>query len=142
MRPNKSLTGPRVECREGPPIPGCRTNGVLKLLPDACEIWSGHSENRVIVRSGNFVIEILGHENTGSLEYWVATTRNHPVGQSAGGGHACPLHIRANKLDDVIHWGARLENRRYAQLLQSVDILIGNDAPDQHKNVIHLVLLE
>ncbi len=125
MRPNKMLPGIGIECLEGLPIPRRRTNGTLELLPDAGEIWSWHFRREVaFVRSSD--------DRDFSLRLQSATSKRN----------ASSLHIRADKLHDVIHRRARLEDGGYAKFLESINILIGNDPANQYQNIIHFVLFE
>src|SRR5580658_443145 len=56
--------------------------------------------------------------------------------------HVRAAHVRADKLDNVIHCRAWLEDRRHAKFLERIDILIRNDPAYQYKNVVHLVVFE
>src|SRR5271169_6606251 len=67
---------------------------------------------------------------------------NYSRRTSAGRRYGGALHVRANKLHDLVHRCARLENRRHARLLESINILIRDDPAYQHDYVIHLVALE
>src|SRR4029077_12013540 len=56
--------------------------------------------------------------------------------------HAGTLYVRADKLHDVIHGGARLKDRGHPSFLETLDVLIRNDPAHQHDHVIHFVLPE
>src|SRR5208282_117979 len=56
--------------------------------------------------------------------------------------HAVRLHVLANKLHDVVHRGAGLEDGGHADFLEPFDILIGDDAADHYHHIIHFVLLQ
>lgn len=61
--------------------------------------------------------------------------------RSGIGRHTARLYIRPDKLDDGIHRRTGLKDCGYAAFLQGVDILIGDDAANQHQHIVHLVLL-
>jgi len=50
--------------------------------------------------------------------------------------------VVADELNDVVHGGAGLEDAGDADFLETVDILVGNDAADEDEYLIHFVLLE
>src|SRR5580658_1563054 len=52
------------------------------------------------------------------------------------------LHVGADEFYDVVHRGAGLKDCGYAEFFQGVDILVGNDAADEHEHVVHFILLE
>src|ERR1700682_1575069 len=48
----------------------------------------------------------------------------------------------ADELNNVIHGRTGLEDSRHADFLETFDILIGDDAANQHQHVVHFVLLQ
>src|SRR3954469_9490640 len=56
-------------------------------------------------------------------------------------GDAPWLYILFYKFNDIIHRGAGLENGGDALLFECGNILVGDDAADEHENIVHLVLL-
>ena len=58
------------------------------------------------------------------------------------GRYAVRLHVLADELDDVVHGRAGLKDSGYSDFLEAFDVLVGNDATDQHQHVVHMVLLE
>ncbi len=52
------------------------------------------------------------------------------------------LYMLADELHDVIHRSAGLKDCRHADFLEAFDVLIGDNAADQHQHVIHFILLE
>ena len=55
---------------------------------------------------------------------------------------AAGLYVFADEFDDVVHGGAGLEDGGDAELLEGGDVLIGDDAADQHEHVVHLALVQ
>src|SRR5580700_9409071 len=55
--------------------------------------------------------------------------------QLPDGRHGRAFHIGADEFYDVVHRGSRLKDCCYAEFLQGLDILVGNDAADEHEDV-------
>jgi len=79
---------------------------------------------------------------SGSLLEEFAQARAVGTRHLSGGRHAVRLHVFANEFDDVVHRSAGLEDAGYADFLEALNILIGNNAADQNEHIVHLVLLE
>ena len=58
------------------------------------------------------------------------------------GRHTAWLHVSANELDDAVHGSAWLKNGCDAGLLESVHVLVGDNAANDQQHVVHMVLLE
>jgi hypothetical protein len=57
------------------------------------------------------------------------------------GDYAARAYVFADELDDGIHWRAGVEDPGDAGFLHQIKILLGDNAADQQKHVIHLVVL-
>jgi hypothetical protein len=52
------------------------------------------------------------------------------------------LYVLPDELHDVVHRSAGLEDGGNSDFLEALNILIGDDAADQHQNVVHFVLFQ
>src|SRR6267143_5728860 len=110
MGPDETLSGKRTEGWKSLPVPRGRTDGAFKLLPESSEVGSWH-----------------GRVQKADLERSDSGPRNR-----------VSLHVGADELDDIVHGRAGLENRGHAGVLERPNILVGDDAADQYKNIVHL----